>query len=210
MTYPTYIKLTLTKVTTPAPGNRQGMMHQTHLQPPIVKMFPLPLAIGKQQTGEPFAEVDLAPGVTGTCAEHFDDVVQAIEDASSRGDIVVKPVQREAIAAAVAGSLKAIESALGGMGYAKAAPSTGDESITWNDAGMGEALPEPKAGDLRMFASDSGEQPRVWIEIRAKEGDGWSWVRDGVPNDLKASFDTIEAAARAIKVAGYSRRLVNA
>lgn len=195
MTYPSYIKLTVTKVT--MPGNRPGLMQTTHLQPPVVKLFPLPMGISRQQTGEPYAEVSDGPGITLTCAEHFDDVVAAIEEASSRGDVVVKPIQREAIAAAVAGSVEALRATL-------------SENMAAIPAALVDAAQNvgtPRTGDLRIVPAGDNWQ----VEYRVVDEDGnWEWTRNGPAlSELRATFETREAAVEAVRVAGYIRRLVS-
>ena len=64
----------------------------------------------------------------------------------------------------------------------------------------------PQAGDLRI-ANALGD--RFWVEIAAEaEGAaGFTWARDGVPDELKPLYATREAAQTAVKLAGYARRL---
>lgn len=98
MMVPQYVVLTVTRV---AERNPRNPRHATGtiLNPPVRQLFVLPLMISKSQHG-PQCEIEHADGKLLTFAEHFEDVVNAINDAAMGGLAVAKPPRREEINAA--------------------------------------------------------------------------------------------------------------
>lgn len=98
MMVPQYVVLTVTRV---AERNPRNPKHATAavLNPPVRQLFVLPLMISKSQHG-PQCEIEHADGKLLTFAEHFEDVVNAINDAAMGGLAVAKPPRREEINAA--------------------------------------------------------------------------------------------------------------
>jgi hypothetical protein len=215
MTGPFYIKLTITKATQAANGDRTKI---TTIKPPIERLYPLPMLLAKQQVGEPFLELDF-PGITLTCEEHFEDALSAIEIAAERGAIIARPAKRSQIAAVTAFPMPttagemldqvARDAAKTGIGVAR---------VTWDDvvqtAGENTGAPaEPKAGDLRVFEYEGlheglKRKSSFCVQCRVVDGPMWEWAREGVPTELRGAFETREAAVTAVKVAGYGRRLM--
>lgn len=218
MTGPQYIRLTATKIV--FPPERKGAAAQMHiLQPPAPRLIPLPLQLfGSPIDGK--TEIDMGHSIV-TFAELFEDVLSAMEAAHKAGEIVARPIARDvphkaARAAtgapslqqqlddAVKGAMTGIDKALNAVGYAKDRAPVPD-AMTWDDAGMGNKLPDTKAGDLRIVERGSNQ----WaVAAREVDGDAWRWGPDQVPSELKAIFGSREAAESAIKVAGYRHRLV--
>jgi hypothetical protein len=108
MTGPAYVLATVTVVIMPDP--RKPNLHQmSNIQPPLVRLFPLPMLITRQQhrdaaSGEYHAEFELG-GVVVRVLETFDDVLKAISDAAKAGEPIARPIGRARIAGAVQGSL---------------------------------------------------------------------------------------------------------
>lgn len=79
--------------------------------------------------------------------------------------------------------------------------------------GMGEPAPEPRNGDLRVIQI-SGEIHEWFVEARrfvtgsSEGGLGFEWTREDVPAELRSAFPTFDQAVTAVRLAGYSRRLV--
>lgn len=93
-------------------------------------------------------------------------------------------------------------------------PIEGPEAPRWDDfPGMGEPAPEARNGDLRVIQI-SGEIHEWFVEARrfvtgsSEGGLGFEWTREDVPAELRSAFPTFDQAVTAVRLAGYSRRLV--
>lgn len=220
MIYPQYVVLTVTRV---AMRNPKNPKHATAniLNPPVRQLFVLPLMLSKSQYSD-HAEIENADGRLLTFAEHFEDVVNAINDASLATMAVARPVRRDEIAAVAhqAEHLRNLGAEMRAAEGAKHQDETIEEHVErtrrWDDFvqtdGENVGLPiAPRAGardllvgDLRIIKMDGD---RYWIEIATETEAGYTWARHGVPAELLPLCDTREAAQAAVKLAGYSRRL---
>lgn len=95
---PQYIVLTVTRVATKNRNNPRTASANI-LNPPVRQLFILPMSILKAQHGES-SEAEVGDGTLLSFAEHFEDVVEAINFASTHMRAVARPVQRQAINAA--------------------------------------------------------------------------------------------------------------
>lgn len=95
---PQYIVLTVTRVAIRNRNNPKLAQAQI-LNPPVRQLFVLPLMMSKSQHSD-HVEIELEDRLL-TMAEHFEDVVSAINFASTHMTAVARPTQRDAIAAAV-------------------------------------------------------------------------------------------------------------
>jgi hypothetical protein len=86
-----------------------------------------------------------------------------------------------------------------------------NDGARWDDFPV-PGTRQPQAGDLRIV--ELSINGRFWIEICVRDFDDESskevfeWSRAGVPGELLAVHETRNAAQLAVKLAGYSRRLI--
>lgn len=188
MTSPSYILLTVKKITVPTQRG-PAPSQSTLLNPVVRKLFPLPLAVSMAQHGRE-AEIDAGAGMVLTMAEDFNDVLAALESAAASGKYIVRPIQRGAIEASVVTMDRTIENAtkIADVVYAgaedfqrrvegakhqdeKAELSPDDRAKI--DAALEKhkaarsGPPTPRAigaGDLRIIGDDQG----FWVEVASK------------------------------------------
>lgn len=189
MTQPSYILLTVKKITVPTKSG-PAPSQSTILQPPILKLFPLPMSMNRSQHGRE-VEVDAGAGMILTMAEDFNDVLEALESAATAGKYIVRPLQRGAIQASVLpfdpavgrqidSATKIVEGVIAGAeDFARRAEGAKhqDEKAELSpedrakiDAALAKhkeraGPPTPRAitsGDLRIFNND--DAPGFWIE----------------------------------------------
>lgn len=215
MNNPQYILLTIVNIIAPDP-RKPGLANITVVQPPVKKLYPLPLQFTCEQGAAPDrarAEIELGQLIF-RCEELFYDVVDAIEMAGAADDTVVRVANRERIAGASAKAV--LDPAFGqvaerAMQAAEEAEEAGairwDEAMRFKDADF--AGRKPEAGDLRIVPSSD-----VWIfqarNLMQPEGDGFEWTRDSIPSELRSEYGSAEAARAAAKIAGFARKLVDA
>lgn len=214
ITYPHYVVVEIINVIVPDP-RKPGTAHMQVLQPPVRKLFPLPMQLTQEQNAAPGkarAEIEI-PTPTGAMVlrtvELFDDVLQAVEDANSYGKLIARPVQREKIGQAA--HIALATSVLGEEATEKALQAAKEAgAIRWD-----EAMPKvggSKIGDLRIMPDEMGG---FRVEIfafdelpPADQPDAKAWGRNGLPRELARSFSSVNEARIAIRTAGYGRRLV--
>jgi hypothetical protein len=230
MTGPQYIRLTATRILQPQQkkDGRVEMMH-TVLQPPVVRLVPLPAMFNSaQQDGR--TEHDMGNMVV-SYQELFADVLQAIEDAAQAGRCIAIPMNATQLASAVTAALPkfpmpvkagemfdkvafaekattpkntAVEDVAGAVKVVQAADEIAQK---WDDFVQtdGENTGAPAArtfttGDLRLCEAET-----AW-QVLAFDGEGWSVAH--VPSELLRPYPSEGSARAAVRLAGYARRLV--
>lgn len=192
MTNPSYILLTVKKITVPTQRG-PAPSQSTLLNPVVRKLFPLPLAVSMAQHGRE-AEIDAGAGMVLTMAEDFNDVLAAIESAAASGKYIVRPIQRGAIEASVLpfdpavgqqidSATKIVEGVIAGADdFARRAEGAKHQDekaeLSPDDRAKIDAAfekhkatrsgpPTPRAigaGDLRIIGDDQG----FWVEVASK------------------------------------------
>ncbi len=215
-----HIKLHITQVTVPNPRN-PAEMQIIPLQRIKPSLHPLALVgFAPSHGGEhEYCELTYAAQAgTYRCAELFADVLAALEGCgeprSSHNLVIRVPLTLEiAKAAQRPQSFPIPHGALGTVGGIHENKQEPIPAPTWDDAVMGESIPaserrKPVLGDLRLH-----EYGGYWgVEIFAKitdidvEREGWTGA--GVPPELRGRFGEKAEAIKAVKVAGYARRLI--
>lgn len=94
MITPQYITLTVTRVATKSRNNPKHAQ-AAFINPPVKQLFILPMMISKAQHGDT-AEIEITDQLL-SIAEHFDDIVNAINNARHVGDAVARPMDRTAL-----------------------------------------------------------------------------------------------------------------
>lgn len=204
---PQYILLTVVNVITPN-QQRQGTANIAVINPPLRKLFPLPVEVNKEQGAaddRARAELQFGPVVVRV-AELFEDVVDAIDKAGAENRTVVRVINRGAIQ--IASAQVALDNLPPGVVRWDEAMQTSGEN-TGAPAVGANVEHKPSNGDLRIIVGSDGAGMNWQVEARQLlKDDSWRWQRNLAPVELRASYSSRDAALSAIKAAGYIRRLV--
>lgn len=165
MIYPQYIVLTVTRVAVKSRNNPKIAQAQI-INPPVRQLFVLPLMMSKAQHADS-TEIEI-DGQLLSISEHFDDVVNSINDALMGGLAVAKPARRDlAVQAAqqrpeapsplheVAAAMRQAEGAKH-QGEIPGVPSSDITGEQLNAAGVRD-FPDEDAPRWDDFAQTSGE-----------------------------------------------------